>query len=40
MAMGSPVSVVIANLLMEDVEQRLLTNFHHPPPLLLFVIIP
>ena len=30
-AMGSPVSVVIANLLMEDVEERVLTTFHPPP---------
>ena len=30
-AMGSPVSVVIANLEMEDVEQRALATFHSPP---------
>ena len=30
-AMGSLVSVVIANLLMEDVEERVLTTFHPPP---------
>ena len=30
-AMGSPVSVVIANLVMEDVEQRALATFHSPP---------
>lgn len=29
--MGSPVSVVVANLVMEDVEQRALTTFHAPP---------
>ena len=30
-AMGSPVSVVIANLVMEVVEQRALATFHSPP---------
>ena len=30
-AMGSPVSDVIANLVMEDVEQRALATFHSPP---------
>ncbi len=30
-AMGSPVSEVIANLVMEDVEERALTTFHSPP---------
>ena len=30
-AMGSPVSVVAANLVMEDVEQRALCTFAHPP---------
>ena len=30
-AMGSPVSIVIANLVMEDVEQRALATFHSPP---------
>ena len=30
-SMGSPVSVVIANLVMEDVEERALTTFHPPP---------
>ena len=31
MAMGSPVSVVVANLVMEDVEQEELSTFHTPP---------
>ena len=30
-AMGSPVSVVVANLVMEDVEERDLESFHSPP---------
>ena len=30
-AMGSPVSVVIANLVMEDVGERALTTFHPHP---------
>ena len=30
-AMGSPASVMIANLMMEDVEERVLTSFHPPP---------
>ena len=30
-AMGSPVSVTIANFIMEDVEQRALSTFHSPP---------
>ena len=29
--MGSPVSVVIANLVMEDIVQRALATFHSPP---------
>ena len=29
--MGFPVSVVIANLVMEDVEERALATFHSPP---------
>ena len=30
-AMGSPVSVVVANLVMEDIERRALAIFHTPP---------
>ena len=30
-AMGSPVSVVVTNLVMEDVEQEALSTFHTPP---------
>ena len=30
-AMGSPVLVVVANLVMEDVEQEALFTFHTPP---------
>ena len=30
-AMGSPVSVVVANLVMEDIEQEALSTFHSPP---------
>ncbi len=33
-AMGSPVSVVFANLVMEDVEQEALSTFHTPPRIL------
>ena len=29
--MGSPISVVVANLVKEDVEERALTTFHSPP---------
>lgn len=29
--MGSPVSVVVANLVMEDIEQKALSTFHTPP---------
>ena len=31
-AIGSPVSVVVANLDMEDVETRAIETFAHPPP--------
>ena len=30
-AIGSPVSVVVANLVMEDIEQKALSTFHTPP---------
>ena len=33
MAMGSPVLVTVANLVMEDVEQRALSSYPSPPPL-------
>ena len=29
--MGSPLSVVVANLVMEDIEQKALSTFHTPP---------
>ena len=29
--MGSPVSVVVANLVMEDVEERAIESFGQPP---------
>jgi len=31
-AMGSPVSVTVVNLVMEDVEQRALPTYASPPP--------
>ena len=31
MAMGSPVSVMIVNLVIQDVKQRALATFHFPP---------
>ena len=31
-AMGSPVSVTVANLVMEDVEERTLKSYPTPPP--------
>ena len=30
-AMGSPVSVVVANLVMEDIEHTAMSSFHTPP---------
>ena len=30
-AMGSPVSVGVANLVMEDIKQKALSTFHTPP---------
>ena len=30
-AMGSPVSVVVVNLVMENIEKRALSSFHTPP---------
>ena len=30
-AMGSPVSVIVANLVMEDIQERALSSFHAPP---------
>ena len=30
-AMGSPVSVVVANLVMEDIEQQAISTFPRPP---------
>ena len=29
--MGSPVSPILANLIMEDIENKAMTEFHHPP---------
>lgn len=31
MVMGSPVLVVVANLVMKDIEQKALSTFHTPP---------
>jgi len=31
MAMGSPVLMVVTNLVMEDVEHRAMSTFHSPP---------
>ena len=30
--MGSPVYVIVANLVMEDVENKALSTYHSPPP--------
>ena len=30
-AMGSPVSVIVVNLVMEDIEERALSSFYAPP---------
>ena len=30
-AMGSPVSPILANLVMEDIENKAMSDFHHPP---------
>ena len=30
--MGSPVSVTVANVIMEDVEWRAICTYHSPPP--------
>ncbi len=30
-AMGSPVSVTVANLVMEDIEERAIATYHTPP---------
>jgi len=29
--MGSPVSPILTNLVMEDTENKAMTGFHHPP---------
>ena len=29
--MGSPVSPILANLVMEDIENKAMSEFHHPP---------
>ena len=29
--MGSPLSPILANLVMEDIENKAMSEFHHPP---------
>ena len=36
-AMGSPVSVTVANIVMEYVEDRALSTYHSPPPLYMLM---